>query len=127
MSGELVYTLQKIEKNIDPEYVIMEATGVANPDGIRETLEEGYQSKLPIKMCCLADAGRWKRMLKPLGHIIQAQLDGAHLILINKVDLVTPEVLKEVDDSVRSFNNSAEIFHISALKPIDTEIWAKLA
>ena len=127
MSGELVYTLQKIEKNINPEYVIMEATGVADPDGIRKVLDEGYAARLPIKICCIADASRWRRMLIPLGHIIKAQLDGAHVILINKTDLVDAAALAEVDASIKSFNGDAVIYHISALKPIDTAIWAGLA
>jgi G3E family GTPase len=127
ISGELIITMRNIEQQLNPEYVIMEATGVAYPDGIKEVLDEGYQNQLPIKVCCLADASRWKRMVIPLKNVIEPQLEGADIILINKTDLVTAEVLSDVDNSIKSFNGDAAVYHISALQPIDTAIWDQLA
>ncbi|MDR1901237.1 MAG: hypothetical protein LBQ88_03000, partial [Treponema sp.] len=89
-------------------------------------LDEGYQNKLPIKICCLADASRWKRMLIPLKNVIEPQLEEADIVLINKTDLVGADVLSEVSDSIKAFNAEAAIYPISALQPIDTAIWDQL-
>ncbi|GHU07797.1 hypothetical protein FACS1894151_02680 [Spirochaetia bacterium] len=125
MSGELVVTLRDIIKNLNPEYLIMEATGVAYPSNIKEVLEEAF-SDLNCKICCIADAGRWQRLLIPLQNIIRPQLEGADIILINKIDLVDGAALEAVDASIKNLNPGSACFHVSALKPVDTAIWDML-
>jgi G3E family GTPase len=65
-------------------------------------------------------------MVGPLKNVIEPQLEGADIILINKTDLVDDVVLSEVDKSIKGFNGDASVYHISALKPIDTAIWDQL-
>ncbi|MCL1803041.1 MAG: cobalamin biosynthesis protein P47K [Eubacteriaceae bacterium] len=124
ISGELVTSIAEIQKDLDPDYVIMEATGVAYPKNIQETVSNAL--RIPSTIVCLVDAKRWKRLLIPMGMLIPGQLEDASVILINKIDAVDAETLAEVDESVRGFNNHADIFHISANEHIDEAIWAKI-
>ena len=124
MSGELVININTIQKDMDPDYLIMEATGVAYPSSIKEILEQAL--KLNSKICCITDAKRWARLLKPMGTMIQGQLEDADVILINKIDLVEADVLSEVVKSVKSFNDTAICHSVSAMQKIDDSIWSEL-
>ncbi|MDR2520205.1 MAG: cobalamin biosynthesis protein P47K [Eubacteriaceae bacterium] len=124
MSGELVVSLHKIMNDLQPEFIIMEATGVAYPANIKETVENSL--KIPAKIVCLVDAKRWKRLLVPMAMLIPGQLEGAEVILINKIDTVDETALSEIDESVKGFNDTAIRYHISANEHIDEAIWEKI-
>lgn len=121
MSGELVLTVMNIKREMEPDWIIMEATGVAYPKNVKETLEKSILDA-DIRICCVADARRWKRLLKPMGLLLRDQLSGADIILVNKVEELDEAVVKEVMDSVKTFNSSAEYYCISALRGIDKKV-----
>ncbi|GHU96749.1 hypothetical protein FACS189483_00600 [Spirochaetia bacterium] len=125
LSGELVTTLRQIKETINPKYLIMEATGVAYPQTIREVLDEAF-TNLDCTICCITDAGRWQRLSTALENVIRPQLSGADLILINKIDLVDAAAFTAVETSIRAINGQAACFPVSALKPVDTAIWDRL-
>ncbi|KPU43134.1 putative metal chaperone YciC [Oxobacter pfennigii] len=121
ISGELVLNVLDIMKNMNPDYIIMESTGVAYPNNIKEILEESIKD-IDCRICCVTDAKRWKRLLKPMELLLKDQLKNADVILINKVDAIDSDTLIEVDESVKTFNNTAQFFHVSAIEPIDSNI-----
>jgi Putative GTPases (G3E family) len=121
MAGEMVYNVRKISEQMNPDWIILESTGVAYPQKIREKLESSIGIEGHI--CCVADGKRWKRLLIPLGTFIQEQLDGAEVVLVNKIDSVSTEELTEVDESIRSFNPQTRIFHVSASLGVSDDVW----
>ncbi|MEO1814175.1 MAG: GTP-binding protein [Acetobacterium sp.] len=118
MSGELILNLRKIRDDFNPELVIMEATGVAFPDNIRQTINQSLP-ELEVAVTCITDAKRWLRLLRPMEMLLEGQLEAAEVILINKIDMVDSPTLADVEASIRTFNNGAEFFKISAARPID--------
>lgn len=121
MAGELTTNFYNIMNDLNPEYIIMEATGVAYPLNIKETLESSLN--LDSKIVCLVDATRWKRLLGPMSMLIPTQLEGADIILINKIDAVDAATADDVEASVRGFQNDAEFFRVSATEGIDEKVW----
>ncbi len=121
IAGELITNIYDIMKNLKPEWIIMEATGVAYPANIKENLVENLQ--LDCRICCVADAKRWMRLLGAMKHLIAEQLEEADVILINKIDTVDNIMLSEIDKSVKTFNDTAEVYHISASASIDESIF----
>lgn len=120
MAAELPITVKMIQKEVDPDWIIMEATGVAFPDAIRENLERYLDE--PPQVLCLVDAKRWRKLLGPMAHLLPVQLRGAHMILINKIDLVSPEELEWIKQSAAGFNDAARIEAFSALETVPAEI-----
>ena len=120
MAGELAVTVKMIQKEVNPDWIIMEATGVAFPDTIRENLEQYLDE--PPQVLCLVDAKRWRKLLGPMGHLLPFQLKGAHKILVNKVDLVSREELDWIKESIVTFNNTARIEAFSAIETVPAEI-----
>lgn len=122
MSGDLVIGLMDIKKKYDPELLILEATGVAYPQNIREIIAHSMPQEI-IYVTCVTDAKRWLRLVRPMEMLLKDQLDSADVILINKVDLIDEIVLAETEVSVKSYNGTAKYFKISASKPIDPRIF----
>jgi G3E family GTPase len=126
MSGEMIITITNILRDLKPEYLIMEATGVAYPNKIKETID---QSSLDIrtKIAAVVDAKRWKRLQTPMGPFLKDQLENADVILINKIDLVDQETLDWVDESVKTLHvGNAKIFKTSAKEDVNQEIFSTL-
>jgi len=122
MSGELVIGLHNIMRDFNPKLIIMEATGVAYPHNIRETITQSMPN-VDCVVTCITDAKRWKRLIRPMEMLLKDQLYTADVILINKVDLVDESTLAEVETSIKTFNDIANFFKISAEKQIDTKVF----
>lgn len=120
MAGELPVNVNRIRKDLDPDWIIMEATGMAFPGSIRENLERFLET--PPQVACLVDAKRWRRLLGPMEHLLPFQLQGAHKILINKADLVAEEELEWIKGSIIGFNDQAQLEVFSAIETISSDI-----
>lgn len=124
MAGELPMNVRTIEKDINPDWIIMEATGVAFPQSIKSNLENSIE--LPVRVATLADAQRWNKLLRPMEKLLPFQLADANVILLNKCDLVDEETLNSVAESVKSFNSEAELCLVSAKEGISNEVLDKV-
>lgn len=121
VAGELVSSVIKIRKEFDPDWLILETTGVAYPKNIQETLRSACD--LDARIAVLVDAARWKRLRRPMEALLSGQIIGSDAVLVNKIDLVDAPVLEAVDADIRGFEPNANIIHISALEPIDHAVW----
>lgn len=120
-SGEIPATVEMIRRDLNPEWIVLEPTGVAYPLSIRNTLRDACDT--PSTICITIDAKRWQRFLVPMANILTGQLEDASTILINKIDLVSEEELAEIIESVRSYNSTATIIPVCAAEKIDDSVW----
>ena len=120
LAGELPSTVRQIERDIHPDWIIMEATGVAFPYSIKENVEGALGLK--CKIICLTDAQRWKRLFAAMDHLFRFQLQEADVVLVNKADLVDQETIDKVTADVRSLNADAVIVPTCANEAIPTEL-----
>ena len=67
------------------------------------------------------DAVRFPVIYKALNRPLTSQIKGADLVLINKIDAVTPEALKEVEITLRAINPDCPIIATSALHGTDMD------
>ena len=120
LAGELPSSVKQIERDINPDWIIMEATGVAFPCNIKENLTNALG--MDCHIVCLADAKRWKRLHNAMANLLEYQLKDADLILVNKADLVDETTLAEVMDMVRAFNGTAKIAATCANEAIPLDL-----
>lgn len=125
MAGELPGNVKRIQQELDPDWIIMEATGVAFPYAIRENLTRFLEE--PPQVVCLADASRWRKLLPAVGHLLPHQLQDADQILINKVDLVSAEELVWVKESISSINQTATLVPMRAIDRIAPDVLDQVA
>lgn len=122
VSGEMVTVVDRLRKEYDPEWLILETTGIAYPKKIQETLKT--VCNMDSRIAVLVDAARWKRLLLPMHDLLSGQIVGSDAVMVNKIDLVDEVTLAAVDADVRGFEPAANIVHISALAPAAPEVWA---
>lgn len=124
LAGELPSTVRQIEREINPDWIIMEATGVAFPYSIKENLQGNLGIECHI--CCLADAQRWKRLYAAMANLFSYQLQDADVILVNKADLVDEATLKDVMEAVRAINGDAKVASACANEAIPVGLFDEL-
>ena len=120
LAGELPSTVRQIERDINPDWIIMEATGVAFPYNIKENVEGSLG--IHCKIVCLTDAQRWKRLFRAMDHLFRYQLMEADVVLVNKIDLVDQEAVDKVIEDVRGLNETAVIVPTCANEAIPIEL-----
>lgn len=122
--ADLLNDIRSIREAANPEWIVIEATGVAYPLEIKNNVESCFH--IPVKILSMADAGRWKRLHSYMPQLIEAQVDSADCILLNKVDLVDEETADHIVGELRAYNPNAELHKVIANKPIDDSVWAFL-
>jgi G3E family GTPase len=124
VSGELVTAAVRIKDDFDPDWLIVETTGVAYPKNMQENLKNaaGLDSRIVI----LVDASRWNRLLLPMNNLLRGQIEGSDAVLVNKTDLADETALEKLERDILGFERNAVILRISALSEIAPEIWRKV-
>ncbi|MEA4807413.1 CobW family GTP-binding protein [Acetobacterium wieringae] len=120
LNSDLISGIQEIKKTADPHWLIIEATGVAFPDKIAESLF--LNLGVTARIVTIVDAKRWQRIRIPLANLIEGQLNDAELILINKTDLVDAAELNAVKKDLQLQNATAAMYPISGIRPIDESV-----
>ena len=124
LSGELVYSIRNIGKELNPEWLIIEATGKAHPGSMKQTILKGLGR--PSYIITIVDAKRWKRLARAMEMMVAGQLEDSSKVLLNKADLVDNEELEQVKESVHGYNRSVEIISTNAKDELPAELWEKL-
>ncbi len=103
--------VQEIYQRLRPDFLLVETTGVAQPGEILDVL-----CTPPLMDFCrvrsiitVVDAGFFQAR-EVLGPFYARQIQGADILLLNKVDLVEATRLQEIETCLRDMNPSARIF-----------------
>jgi len=107
--GELLQKLIRSEYEFN--HLIIETTGIAEPDGIASAFIGGNRSSKFVLdgTICLADAHDIIMNLKERGEA-QKQVSFADVIILNKTDLISEDELIEAKKTLRSYNAEAPIY-----------------
>ena len=120
-SAQLVEQVQGIKEEYNPQWLLIEATGLAYPDSVWKTLYTELQ--IDAVILTLIDAGRWTRLVKAMPQFAAAQIKKANLIIINKIDLVTDQQLLQIRESLQELHVTAQICEKSIKDNLDTALW----
>lgn len=121
LAGEIVPMVVEVEKAYNPDWLIIETTGLAYPGLIQKNLKEAIHRESII--CTVVDASRWKRFLVPMHELLKGQIESAHVVLINKMDLVDEAMLDEIEEDIHEFQKDATCIRTSAQTAVDSCVW----
>jgi G3E family GTPase len=121
-SGQLIDDIASIRSDYDPDYIIIEATGVAYPAAIRADIEEAFGIR--SRILGIADCKRWDRLWNAMPQIIGDQLGCADMILLNKCDTASPEAQDNALAVLKTINPAAPLRPLSAI--VDVYDWKGL-
>jgi len=106
---ELAQTLKDVSDRFNPKRILLEATGVAEPEAVASILEdEGLKQRMELqKIITVLDIKFWIGR-EVFGPFFMNQIEQADLILLNKVDLVdeneVAECLREIHETIEESN-----------------------
>lgn len=110
--GDLIRIIGNLMKRRDKfDHLVIETTGLADPAPVIQTffVDEDMQNQLSLDaVVTVVDAKHiWQHWDADEA---QEQIAFADVILLNKTDLVTPDVLEELEQRIRGMNAIAKIY-----------------
>jgi G3E family GTPase len=119
VAGNLLKTLETLAASVRPDIVIIEPTGIAVPDAIRQTVLLSAR-KNPVEMghaIVLFDTSRAAKLLTydTLKRLVSLQIRDATIIGLSKSDLVAEGEVEAASRAVREINQGAEVIRISTV------------
>lgn len=127
LASDLVTTLLEIQEKIKPRWVIFEPTGLAYPSRVIDTIKKYGQGIASITNVTVVDAERWNELSEITPVLVQTQVKDADFILVNKIDLVAKDEIKNVVEQVKAINPEAAVYEVSAQQEVPGSIWGKVA
>jgi G3E family GTPase len=118
--GEFEAAVIEIIKKIAPEIIVVETTGLAEPEALVFNIEEALPQCRLDGVVSVIDADMLVRFPE-LGHTTRLQIEAADILLLNKIDLVDPDQIEGLEARLRQLNSTAAIVRTERCR-IDPEI-----
>ena len=109
---EFLQTLIEIASRPNPpDVVLVEASGLADPIVLLETLADSQISSLVqvSTLICVADASNWNAISGQMGPLLRRQIALADWVVLNKVDEMETASLDALDTRLHELNPRAQI------------------
>jgi len=111
LRGSLMMAVEELRDKAKVERIIVEATGIAQPSELLESLAEA-SAKGGIEigpLVTVVDCAKFAKFESMLGDFYLEQIETADLLVANKIDLATPEQLVAATRRLRELNPDAEL------------------
>ncbi|MUG93911.1 GTP-binding protein [Scytonema sp. UIC 10036] len=106
--GEFEAAVDEIINSVDPEHIIVETTGVAEPDALVFDIQESLPKVRLDGVVTVIDADSLVKY-PSVGHTTRMQIEAGDIILLNKIDLISEKELEVVEDKLHAINETASI------------------
>jgi G3E family GTPase len=106
--GEFEAAVQEIVQTVAPEAIVVETTGVAEPEAVVFDVAETLRDTRIDGVITVMDADAMVRFPE-MGHTARLQVEAADIVLLNKVDLVPGERLEPLRESLHRLNPRAAV------------------
>ncbi len=127
LRGSLMLAVEELRDKAKVERVIVEATGVAQPGELVETLAHSARGgEYDIgPLVTVVDAAKFPKLLSMLGEFYVDQVESADIVLVNKIDLVGADQLTDLARQVREINPEAEILFAEQGKVVPERLFQR--
>jgi G3E family GTPase len=119
VAGNMIKTLEGLANGPNPDLVIIEPTGIAVPESIRQTvmLNSGKTGAVLGPTIVLFDTTRTDKLLTydTLKRLVNTQIHDADIVALSKTDLSSEGVIDRADKAIRELNPRAEIIRLSTI------------
>lgn len=106
--GEFEAAVDEIIDTVDPDIIVVETTGVAEPDALVFDIQESLAKVRLDGVVTIIDADAMVKY-PSIGHTSRIQIEAADTIILNKIDLVSESELKAIEEKLHSLNEVASI------------------
>lgn len=116
LGPSLLITVKEIYENIHPDVIIVEPTGIANPEAVVGILYQAEEEWVPEKISSVVvvDAHRFPMIMKAFERPLKNQLNTSDFVVINKIDTVDDNELSEIKTKIEELAPGKPIVCASA-------------
>jgi len=118
--GEFEAAVNEIIEKIAPERIVVETTGLAEPEALVFNIQEALPQCRLDGVVSVIDADMLIRFPE-LGHTTGLQIEGADILLLNKIDLIELGQIEPLETKLRQINPTAAIVRTERCR-IDPEL-----
>ena len=118
--GEFESAVNEIIQRVEPDIIVVETTGLAEPEALVFNIQEALPQCRLDGVVSVIDADMLVRFPE-LGHTTRLQIEGADILLLNKIDLVEPRQIEPLEMKLRELNRTATIVRTERCR-IDPEL-----
>jgi G3E family GTPase len=118
--GEFEAAVNEIIDKIAPERIVVETTGLAEPEALVFNIQEALPQCRLDGVVSVIDADMLIRFPE-LGHTTRLQIEGADILLLNKIDLVEPSQIEPLEMKLGKINATSAIVRSERCR-IDPEL-----
>jgi G3E family GTPase len=118
--GEFEAAIGEIIEKVAPDRIVVETTGLAEPEALVFNIQEALPQCRLDGVISVIDADMLVRFPE-LGHTTRLQIEGADILLLNKIDLVEPAQIEPLETKLREVNPTAAIVRTERCR-VDPEL-----
>lgn len=112
LTGEFEEAIREIREKVKPEMIIVETTGVAEPDAlIYDVMERLDEIRLDVIITVVDSYGVLN--YPEIGYTGRIQIEVADVLILNKIDLIENGNLNLLEEKLRKINNRAAVLRTS--------------
>jgi len=122
LGNQLVTALEKVASEIKPSYIIVEPSGIADPQSILKTLKNYHGPAIVSnRIILIIDASRFDLLHQAMPMPLSNQVKSADMILINKIDVAEAGATARIRSFLREKGFAGQIFEISVAGNINLD------
>lgn len=119
VAGTMIKTLETLAKGPKPDVIIIEPTGIAVPESIRQTVMLNAEKTGAVlgPTIVLFDTTRTDKLLTydTLKRLVKTQIRDADIVALSKIDLSAAGAADYAEKAVREMNQTAKIIRLSTV------------
>ena len=115
LSGTLQNALKNIDRDIHPDVIIIEPTGLALPHKVKELVRTSLIDSDHTIIVGLADTKRFDELMEKKQEFFKRQLHASDLILMTKIDLSNKDDINRISNELRAMHPGRDIIPVSAV------------
>lgn len=121
ITSDLVTAVREIHETINPDWLVIEMTGLAVPDKIAKLINDYCNFYTGFKKVTIVDMGRWLELKEVIGPLVTGQVEKADMVIINKADIASSDQAEIVQD-IREIAGNVPIRVVSAAGKLFPEV-----
>ncbi len=113
---DLIEALKRIDREMHPEHLVIEPSGLASPTGVLEAI--GVLEYSRVDVVCIVDASEFLGLYEEeiYGRFFLEQVELSDIVLVNKADLTDSETIARTRNVIEGINPRALVVETTHAK-----------
>lgn len=125
ITSDLVTAVNEIQQAVNPDWLIVEMTGLAIPGSIVSQILKYCAGHSQFKTVTIVDGGRWAELKEVLEPLVVEQVKQSDLVIINKIDIAGQDIPATIMD-IKSIVGQAPIITASAAGELPLSVFKEV-